>query len=188
MLGFFEVSTWLFAIGQIMQNLSNPACYLAFAGGFTLGNFLGIHLEGRLAIGTLIIRAITRKDASDLVDALRAANYGVTSIGAQGTTGPVQIIFTVIKRRDLERVTEIIRGFDPKAFYSVDEVQSAAEGVFPAGPTPRTALFPGPLRLLASRSTAVRENLQTFSTGTGEKADPNTSLLGTPSQPSRTAA
>jgi len=39
-LGFFEVSIWLFAIGQIMQNLDNIGCYLAFAGGFTLGNYL----------------------------------------------------------------------------------------------------------------------------------------------------
>jgi uncharacterized protein YebE (UPF0316 family) len=150
LLGFFEVATWLFAIGQIMQNLTNPACYLAFASGFTLGNYLGILLESRLAIGTLMIRTITRKDASGLVEALRSANYGVTRVAAQGTTGPVQIIFTVVKRRDLEPVTALIRGFDPKAFYSVDEVQSAAAGVFPAGPVPR-ALVPSPLRLLRAR-------------------------------------
>src|SRR5712692_12038219 len=41
-LGFFEVSIWLFAIGQIMQNLTDLSCYLAFAGGFTAGNYLEI--------------------------------------------------------------------------------------------------------------------------------------------------
>ena len=41
-LGFFEISIWLFAIGQVMSNLTDPACYAAFAGGFVLGNYLGI--------------------------------------------------------------------------------------------------------------------------------------------------
>ena len=45
LLGFFEVSIWLFAIGQIMRNLTDPGCYLGFAGGFTLGNYLGVVLE-----------------------------------------------------------------------------------------------------------------------------------------------
>src|SRR5438445_8375460 len=42
LLGFFEVSIWLFAITQVMQNLTNLSCSIAFAGGFSLGNFLGI--------------------------------------------------------------------------------------------------------------------------------------------------
>src|SRR5258707_15428265 len=51
-LGFFEITTWLFAIGQTMQNLDNVACFFAFALGFTLGNFLGIRIEKMLALGT----------------------------------------------------------------------------------------------------------------------------------------
>src|SRR5207302_8078013 len=54
LLGFFEVSIWLFAIGQIMRNLADPGCYLGFAGGFTLGNYLGVVLGKRLAIGTVV--------------------------------------------------------------------------------------------------------------------------------------
>src|SRR5205823_2012095 len=63
-LGFFEVSIWLFAIGQIMQNLSNLGCYLAFAGGFTAGNFLGVLIEKRLGLGTLVVRVITGRPAA----------------------------------------------------------------------------------------------------------------------------
>ncbi|MBI1832084.1 MAG: hypothetical protein HYR84_11610, partial [Planctomycetes bacterium] len=36
-LGFFEILIWLFAISQIMQNLSDWSCFVAFALGFTLG-------------------------------------------------------------------------------------------------------------------------------------------------------
>jgi uncharacterized protein YebE (UPF0316 family) len=130
-LSFFEITMWLFAIGQVMTNLTNPACFIAFAGGFVLGNYLGITLEEKMALGSLVVRVITRRDASVLIDALRQAEYGVTSIDAQGATGPVQIVFTVVKRRELDKVVALIKRFDAKAFYSVDDLHSCAAGVFP---------------------------------------------------------
>ena len=38
-LGFFEVTIWLFAIGQVMTNLDSPVCFAAFAGGFVAGKW-----------------------------------------------------------------------------------------------------------------------------------------------------
>jgi uncharacterized protein YebE (UPF0316 family) len=132
-IGFFEITIWLFAISQIMQNLTNVSCYVAFAGGFTAGSYLGIWIPEKLALGTLVVRIITRRDPTPLIESLTAANYGVTSIGGQGTTGPVQIVFTVIKRKELPNVATIIKAFDSKAFYSVDELHTAAQGIFPGG-------------------------------------------------------
>ena len=37
--GFFEILIWLLAIGQIMKNLSNPVCYVAYAGGLRFCSF-----------------------------------------------------------------------------------------------------------------------------------------------------
>ena len=68
--GFFEILIWLLAIGQIMQNLSNPVCYIAYAGGFAMGNFVGIHIAEKLSLGLVMIRVITEKDAAPLVDFL----------------------------------------------------------------------------------------------------------------------
>src|SRR4051812_25292195 len=90
LLGFFEICTWLFAIGEVMKNLNDASCSLAFAAGFTLGNFLGIVVEQRLALGSVVVRTITPKDVTLLVRNLREAGYGVTCIDAQGATGPVQ--------------------------------------------------------------------------------------------------
>src|SRR3989338_8397601 len=36
-LGFIQVLIWLLAIRQVFLNLSNVACYIAFAGGFAMG-------------------------------------------------------------------------------------------------------------------------------------------------------
>jgi uncharacterized protein YebE (UPF0316 family) len=131
LLGVFEVSIWLFAIGEVMKNLNDWRCSAAFAGGFTLGNFLGILLEAKLAMGSVGIHMITHQDASQLIDSLRAAEYGVTSIEAEGATGRVHVVYTVIKRKDLERVLTIARRSHPNVFYSVDDLHSAAAGVAP---------------------------------------------------------
>jgi uncharacterized protein YebE (UPF0316 family) len=125
-LGFFEVTIWLFAIGQVMSNLDSPLCFAAFAGGFVAGNYLGMSLEQRLAIGSVLVRVITGRDSRRLVELLRDAGCGVTRIGAQGLQGPVEVVFTVIRRRRLGDVLALVRQFDVDAFYSIDELQASA--------------------------------------------------------------
>lgn len=146
LLGLFEVSIWLFAIGQTMQNLSNPACFAAFAGGFSAGNFFGVLIEKRLALGTAVVRVITRKDGSGLAERLAEAGYGVTLFDGQGATGPVKMVLTVVPRRDLPAVTGLLRAADPGVFLSVDEIQSASQGVFPCT-RGRPRSVPVPFRL-----------------------------------------
>jgi uncharacterized protein YebE (UPF0316 family) len=131
-LGFFEVSIWLFAISQIMNNLNRLDCYFAFACGFSLGNYLGVYIEQKLALGNVVVNITTRKDPRDLVDGLKSAQYGVTLLPAQGATGPVQVVLTVIKRKDLPHVEALIKRFDEKAFYAVNDLQTAAQGIRPA--------------------------------------------------------
>jgi uncharacterized protein YebE (UPF0316 family) len=137
LLGFFEVSIWLFAISAVMKNLSDWSCSGAFAGGFTLGNFLGILLEEKLAMGSVVLRVITHKEPSELVAGLRASGYGVTLVDGKGSSGPVRIVLCVLRRKDLERVLALARRFDPKVFYSVDDLHAAAEGVAPARRLPQ---------------------------------------------------
>jgi len=130
-LGFFEVLIWLLAIGQIMRNISNFMCYIAYGTGFALGTYMGLLIEEKLALGVLLVRIITQKDAGDLIEALRKANYGVTSVPASGTRGRADIIFTVIKRSAVDDVLRIINRFNPRAFYSIENVKEVREGIFP---------------------------------------------------------
>ncbi|RQD80032.1 MAG: DUF2179 domain-containing protein [Methanocalculus sp. MSAO_Arc1] len=130
-IGFFEVIIWLLAIGEIMKNLDNPASYIAYGLGFAIGNYLGILLEDHLSIGQVIVRVITSRDATQLIESLKQKNYGITSIDAEGATGDVKLIFLVIKRSHLTEVINQIKHFNPNAFYSVEDVRSVKEGVFP---------------------------------------------------------
>ncbi len=130
-LGFFEVCIWLFAIGQTMRNLDDIFCSVAFAGGFTLGSFCGVLLERILALGTVVVRIITSKDADGLATRLHEAGFGVTSVEGQGATGPVKVVLSVVPRRRLSFVTALLKEIDPKVFYSIDDIQAASAGVFP---------------------------------------------------------
>lgn len=98
---------------------------------FATGNFVGMYIEEKMAMGTLVIRIITKKDANNLIDALKSKNYGITIVDAQGATGDVKIIFTVIKRRNVDDVVGMIKQFNPRAFFSIEEVRVAKEGIFP---------------------------------------------------------
>jgi uncharacterized protein YebE (UPF0316 family) len=130
-IGFFEVIIWLVAIGQVMNNLTNAVCYIAYGGGFATGTFIGMAIEERLSLGLTSVRIITKEDPADLIRFLRSHNYGVTSIDGEGSSGKVKMVFTIIKRQDLKHVIGIIKDFHPNAFYSIEEVKSVAEGIFP---------------------------------------------------------
>jgi len=130
--GFFEVLIWLLAIGQIMKNLTNPACYIGYAGGFAMGNYVGMLISEKLSLGVVLIRVITAKDAIPLVEHLKSKNYGVTSVDGHGTSGQVQVVFTIVPRREIPSVVDSIKKFNPQAFYSIEEVGFVERGVFPS--------------------------------------------------------
>lgn len=130
-IGFFEVSIWLFAIGQVMSNLNRIECALAFASGFSLGNFLGVIVEQKLALGTVVVQVTTSHDPTALVASLHGARFGVTAVKAHGARGPVQVVRTVVPRRELSRVLALVRDFDAQAFYAVHDLQTTAAGIFP---------------------------------------------------------
>jgi uncharacterized protein YebE (UPF0316 family) len=131
-LGFFEVLIWIVVIGQIMQNLNNPLTYFAYAFGFAIGNYLGIEAEEKLAIGFLVIRLFVIKSEEDLRAKISDAGFGVTSIEAKGSTGKVTILYSVIKRKDLERYLSIVNEGGQEIFYSVETARAAHLGIYPS--------------------------------------------------------
>jgi len=130
-LGFIEVLIWLMAIGQIVKHMDNIVCYFAFAGGFATGNYVGMLIEHHLALGLEIIRVITRSNIENMSAELIDAGYGISIVDGWGKAGPIKIIFSIIKRRDLKKVISIINKHNAKAFYTVENVQMASSSVLP---------------------------------------------------------
>ncbi len=137
LLGFFEIFIWLLAISKIFENLDNWLCYFAYAGGFATGNYIGLIIEEKLAVGIIKIQIITRKKAGTLIENMKAAGYGITYHEAQGSNEKVSIIYSIIKRNEIQKVQEIVKTTNPKAFYSIEEVKSVSHGVFRPKPIRR---------------------------------------------------
>ncbi len=133
-MGFFEVFIWIITMSKVMQNLDNFLCYIGYAGGFATGNLVGLLLEEKLAMGIVKIQIITAREANLLIEALKKAGYGITHQEAQGSTEKVSIIYSIIKRSELTKVEEIIRSYNPRAFYSIEDVKFVSQGIYPIRP------------------------------------------------------
>ena len=131
LLGFVEVLLWLIVMVQIVKHLDKTINYVAYASGFALGNFFGMYLENKLAMGISLIRIITAKKADKLVQHLRSSGLTVTDIEAHGNMGPVKVIFTIIKRREMNEITKKIHCFNPNAFYTVEDVGFVSKAIMP---------------------------------------------------------
>jgi uncharacterized protein YebE (UPF0316 family) len=90
-------------------------------------------LEDKLALGTYILRLITAEEPGELLERLRDAGFGVTRVEGEGKSGAVNLIYTFVKRRDVEQVLSIIHELKPNAFVSMEEVRSTEKGIFPSG-------------------------------------------------------
>ncbi len=129
-LGFFEVLIWLLAISRIFENLDNWVCYFAYGAGFATGNYVGMFIEEKLAMGIIKIQIITSKPADLLIEKLIAAGYGITHHDARGGTENVSIIYSIIKRTELPKMAEQIKTYNPNAFYSIEDVKFVSRGIF----------------------------------------------------------
>jgi uncharacterized protein YebE (UPF0316 family) len=130
-LGFIETFVWIVAVSSLVKHAQNLAAYFGYAGGFAMGTLVGMFLENKLAIGTVTVRAIIRRDPQDLIKSLIEAGFGVTIVDGHGSMGTVKIIYTTLKRQDLPVVVDIFHRVLPGAFLSVEEVRSTEQGVFP---------------------------------------------------------
>ncbi len=131
LIGFFESMFWLLAVTQIMQRLSSPIYYVAYAGGFAAGNFVGLQIERRIALGMVVVRVFTRREVEALIGALGAEGYGVTLLRGEGLTGPVNVVNVVVARKKTGTVLEVLRTHNPDAFYTIEPIASARASEHP---------------------------------------------------------
>lgn len=132
LIGFLEILVWLVAISQIMQNLNHWFNYIAYAGGFAMGNFVGMTIESKLAMGKILVRVVLTGNPADFMTHLKTGGFGATYFNAYGSEGPVTVLLIVSARKDFARLEKSIHQYHPKSFYTVEDVRLAKEGIFRA--------------------------------------------------------
>ncbi|MFV0587409.1 DUF2179 domain-containing protein [Bacteroides reticulotermitis] len=130
LVGFFEVFIWVVVISQIFSNANDITAYLAYAGGYAAGNYVGILVENKIAFGFQLFRVYTKKSGSDLTQTLNKSGFGSTLIKGQGAVSEVDIIETVVTRKAQQKVMKIINEFDSNAFYLIEDIRAKQKGIF----------------------------------------------------------
>ena len=128
LLGFLEVLLWLVTISQVLQHMEGWISYVSYAAGFGAGTYVGMSIERRLAIGKSIIRIVTGSDTGRLVRQLRANGFKSTRVPGDGPDGPVEVVFSVVSRRSVNKLLALVKSCSPDAFYSIEDVRAARDG------------------------------------------------------------
>ncbi|GAB1373598.1 MAG: DUF5698 domain-containing protein [Bacteroidales bacterium] len=131
LIGFFEVLIWIVVISEIFSRANDLVAYISYAGGYATGNYVGILIEQRIAFGIILCRIYTRKNGKELVSILNINNFGATLLEATGSVEKIQIIETVIERKEMKKVEKLVVDFDPDVFYVVEDVRIKQRGIFP---------------------------------------------------------
>lgn len=123
LLGFVEILIWITVVAEVLSNLDNWVNYIAYAGGFASGTYIGMVVEEKLKVGIQVFRIITHKPIEPLLQTLQAQSFRYTVLDAKGGFGGVKIVFLVAKRKHVPRIVSMIHAFDSKAFYSIEDVK-----------------------------------------------------------------
>jgi uncharacterized protein YebE (UPF0316 family) len=136
-IGFFEVMLWLLIVGNALKNMHSVFHVIGYAGGFAAGNYVGVWVEGRFAIGLALVRAVCRNDLEnghrrgiEIASSLREKGYAVTELLGRGRNGEVDILNLVAKRRRVPDIVKTIEAGDPAAFVTIEEVRGTKGGYF----------------------------------------------------------
>jgi uncharacterized protein YebE (UPF0316 family) len=138
LLGFVEVSVWIVAVSSVVQRLHHPMNIVAYAGGFATGNWTGMWLEQKLAIGHQIVRIISRTRGHSVAHALRLAGFGVTTLYGRGKEGPIVMCFVVAARRQTSYILEIAREVDADCFTTIEDTRRSSHKLYNEMNTPKT--------------------------------------------------
>jgi len=140
-LGFFEVLIWVIAAAGVLRNLNQPFYAVMYALGAATGNFVGMTIERRVALGQQIVRVFTRQ-GEGVAGRLRGAGYSVVEMEGRGDTGPLALLFVPVERRRAMGAIALSRHVDPECQYVLDDVRlSSALGSRLHEPTGWRAVF-----------------------------------------------
>ncbi len=131
LIGFVEVFIWVVVISQILVRANDMVSYLSYAAGYAAGNYIGLSIEDRIAYGIVLCRIYTQKNGKELVQILNKMDVGATMTHGTGSTNEVDIIETVVGRKEFKKLVNTLNDFDSNIFYVVEDVRSKQNGIFP---------------------------------------------------------
>jgi uncharacterized protein YebE (UPF0316 family) len=130
-LAFIEISIWLVVVSSVLTNIAeDPMKAFVYAAAFSLGNYIGITIESKIAVGLASIQAVVNEESGQmLADVLREQGFGVTIINGKGKNDSKKnLLFIQLKRRRINEAISIIKENTPNAYISINDIKSMMGG------------------------------------------------------------
>lgn len=130
-LGFVEIMIWLIVVSSVLNNITaDPIKVFVYAAAFSLGNFIGVTIESKIAVGLASIQVVaSEKTGEILAGILRDENFGVTIIDGRGKNDSKKILlFIQLKRKKIPAAVKIIKQTTPDAYITVNDIKSMLGG------------------------------------------------------------
>jgi len=129
-IGFFEAFIYVNALGRVLNQLDRWEYVLVYALGFAAGNFLGIFLEERMALGYAGVQIIVQSESDSLTQYLRDNGFGVTVSEGWGKNGPKDILTVIVPRRQMSRLMAMVNSHDSNSFSIVMDARKTMGGYY----------------------------------------------------------
>lgn len=127
-ISFIEVTIFIFAISQVIGNIDNPVLMIAYSSGFAAGTYIGLLLEEKFAIGFAQLRIISRDKGEAIARLLWARDFGATVLRGHGKEGEVDLLFSIVPRKNLKECVNIASGVDDQSFVSIADSRYVYRG------------------------------------------------------------
>lgn len=130
-LGFVEIMIWLVVVSSVLNNITeDPIKMLIYAAAFSLGNYLGVTIESKIAVGLASIQVVVNEKSGDiLADILREQGYGVTIIEGKGKNESIKnLLFIQLKRKKIPEAVKLVKQHNPEAYITVNDIKSMMGG------------------------------------------------------------
>ena len=129
-LSFIEIILWTFIASRVILGIAEaPIKGIVYCIGYSIGVFLGSRLEGRIAMGRVLIQAIVSKiNAAPLIAGLREKGYAVTTVEAQGRDSEKQVLMIFANRKGKEEIILAIQKIDKTAMIITNDVSTLYGG------------------------------------------------------------
>ena len=130
-LAFIEIMIWLVVVSSVLNNITeDPIKVFVYGIAFALGNYVGITIESKIAIGLASIQVVVNEETGEkLAEILREQNFGVTIIDGRGKNDSKKnLLFVQLKRKKIPRAVELIKEATPSAYITVNDIKSMVGG------------------------------------------------------------
>ena len=127
-IGVVKVAIWLLSTGLVLTNLQNLWGVAAYIAGYAIGTVIGMRLEERISIGSVVVRVFVPGDPVPVMNRFGEMGYGITRLDGTGyLSSPVALLFMVVPRSHLNELLGILKSEYPHLLFTVEDIRKGSE-------------------------------------------------------------